>query len=128
MRRDPQTRRSKAGQRERGGMINKLVLYIKNVAIASARMVKAPLGLYQYHPDDSYVKNLLVTLDCLGNAIAFGDPDETISSRSAKAQEAGVLWGCLLCKFLNWFQKDHCGKAIERNKGSRAVIADDESV
>jgi hypothetical protein len=102
----------------------KVILYVKNVSIALWRMVRAPLGLYTYHPDDGYVKNVLVILDCLGNSLAGGDPDETISSRAAKARDAGQEWGCLLCKFLNWFQTNHCTLALERNKGHRAVIPD----
>lgn len=122
--------------------MNKGVLYLKNVAIASARVPKSVLGLYKYSPDDGYVKNVLVTLDCLGNTLAFGDPDETISSRCAKAMayEQGWKdwsepidvnfvprwgWGCRMCSFLAIFQKDHCGKALERNKGSRAVVPDE---
>jgi len=112
--------------------MNKVVLYIKNCTIAAARLVKSPFGLYQYSKDDGYVKNVLVTLDCLGNTILGGDPDETISSRSAKAQayEQSLLyprwgWGCRMCSFLAIFQKDHCAKALERNVGHRAVIPDE---
>jgi hypothetical protein len=110
--------------------MKKIILYIKNVAIAFSRMVKAPLFLYKYHPNDSYLYNLAVTLDCLGNAISGGDPDETISSRCAKASlveqaEGRYAGGCRMCAFLAIFQQDHCTKALERNKGSRAVIQDE---
>jgi len=108
----------------------KVILYIKNVSIAFARLVKSPLGLYTYHPDDSYTKNILVVLDCFGNALSGGDPDETISSRCAKAQVAELKenkWGggCRMCSFLAVFQKDHCTIALERNVGHRAVIPDE---
>lgn len=105
--------------------MNLLVLYIKNVAIALARIPKATVNLYQYHPDDNYFKNWWVTVDCFGNTIAGGDPDETISSRSAKANLAGKEWGCIMCKFLSFFQSNHCSLAFERNEGARAVIKDD---
>lgn len=112
--------------------MNKVVLYFKNVAIAAARLPKAVVGVYRYSPDDGYVKNVLVTLDCFLNTLAFGDPDETISSRSAKAQayeqsQGHYRWGCRMCSFLAIFQQDHCGKALERNKGSRAVSPDEGS-
>lgn len=105
------------------------ILFLKNFAIALARMPKAVLGLYKYHPDDGYVKNVLVTLDCLGNTLLAGDPDETISSRSGKSEAyelAHGTWGvgCRLCSFLAVFQKDHCQKAVERWRGRRAVIPD----
>lgn len=110
--------------------MNKAVLYFKNVAIATARVPKAVFGFYRYSPDDGYFKNVMVTLDCFGNTLAFGDPDETISSRSSKAQgyersQGRYGWGCRMCSFLAIFQKEHCEKALERNKGSRAVIPDE---
>lgn len=110
--------------------MNKVLLYFSNICIAGARMFKAPLRLYKYSVEDGYVKNVLVVLDCLGNTILGGDPDETISSRSSKAmayeeQEGTYGWGCRMCSFLAIFQENHCGKALERNKGHRAVLPDD---
>jgi hypothetical protein len=106
-------------------------LYLSNLAIAIARMAKAPLGMYKYSAEDGWFKNVMVTLDCLGNTLALGDPDETISSRSAKAQAyeqstapPSYGWGCRMCSFLAIFQENHCAKALERNKGSRAVNPD----
>lgn len=60
-----------------------------------------------------YILNILIAIDQLGNALINGNPDETISSRAGKAMVAGKKWGCVLCKFLDWFQKDHCKKSIE---------------
>lgn len=115
--------------------MNKILLYLKNVGIAVARVPKALIGIYKYHPDDGYVKNVLVVLDLLGNTLAGGDPDETISSRSGKAQgherEASPPrwgWGCRLCSFLAVFQEDHCQLALDRNKGREAVIPDETQV
>jgi hypothetical protein len=105
--------------------MSSLILYFKNIAIAFARIIKATIGVYHYSQDDKYFKNWWVTIDCFINALTFGDPDETISSRSAKAQLAGREWGCLMCKFLSWFQTNHCTLALERNKGSRAIVKDD---
>jgi len=106
-----------------------MVLYVKNVVIALVRLIKAILNQYHYLNTDGYIKNVLVILDCFGNALAGGDPDETISSRCAKAalsEQAGGKWGggCRMCAFLSIFQQDHCTKALNRNKGSRAVIPD----
>lgn len=112
--------------------MSKIVLYVRNVSIATARLPKSILGLYKYHEGDGYVINVLVTLDCLGNALSGGDPDETISSRSGKAAEyeqsitpASWGFGCRMCSFLAIFQQDHCKKAIARWKGRRAVIPDE---
>src|SRR5579864_2968264 len=104
-----------------------VALYISNVAIALWRTLRATVGLYHYHPDDGYVKNWWAVVDCFGNALMGGDPDETISSRTAKAREAGDEWACVFCRFLTWCQNtlfrkpgDHCTGALNRNKGARA--------
>lgn len=105
--------------------MNKFELYLSNLGIAISRVPKAMLGSYWHIPQDGYALNVLVTLDCLANAILFGDPDETISSRAGKAMEDGKKWGCILCKLIGnsgIFSKDHCVKAIQRDKGRRAVV------
>ncbi|MFC4518622.1 hypothetical protein [Cupriavidus pinatubonensis] len=71
-----------------------------------------------------YIWNLLIAIDQFGNAVAGGDPDETISSRAGKAMREGKRWGCLLCRLLNWFERDHCAKSIEPDEGDRAVVPD----
>ncbi len=64
----------------------------------------------------NYLMNLLISLDQLGNTILGGLPDETISSRAAKAKLAGKKWGCVLCKWLDKLDKDHCDKSIEMDE------------
>jgi hypothetical protein len=64
-----------------------------------------------------WILNVLISVDQLGNAVLRGDPDETISSRAAKAELRGKKWGCLLCKFLDKLDKDHCKKSIESDEG-----------
>lgn len=112
--------------------MNLIKLYLSNLTIAIGRILRASVGAYQYFPGDGYILNWWVTLDCLLNALLGGDPDETVSSRTAKAREAGDEWACVFCKFLTWCQNkvfnkpgDHCSGALERNKGHRAVIPDD---
>jgi len=71
-----------------------------------------------------YLWNFLVLLDEFGNTLTGGDPGETISSRAGKAMKEGKVWGCVLCRFLDLFQKNHCQLSIDKNDGSRAVIKD----
>lgn len=71
-----------------------------------------------------YLLNLLILLDEIGNTLTGGDPGETISSRAGKAMQAGKRWGCVLCKVLDLFQRDHCMLSINNDDGSRAVIKD----
>ncbi|SCU95503.1 conserved hypothetical protein [Cupriavidus necator] len=67
-----------------------------------------------------YLWNLLISLDQLANAVAGGSPDETISSRAGKE---GRRWGCILCRFLHWFDRDHCAKSIEADEGGDEAVS-----
>jgi hypothetical protein len=78
-----------------------------------------------------YFLNYAILLDQAVNTVFGGSPNETISERSAKAQKAGRLWGCVLCKFLGWCATkilgkptDHCAQALTSTIGDDAVIPD----
>ena len=60
---------------------------------------------------------LAVSFDQLANTAFGGDEDETISSRAGKARLKGRRWGCMLCKWLDWFDPDHCENNIELDEG-----------
>ncbi|MEM9522765.1 MAG: hypothetical protein AAF982_02020 [Pseudomonadota bacterium] len=67
-----------------------------------------------------YIWNLLIAVDQLGNAILFGDPDETISSRCAKHANA---WGWKqLGRFLEWIDPGHLADAIEHDEGKDQLL------
>lgn len=100
-----------------------LWFYISNIAIAFWNLLRATAFVYRPN-GDGWFRSWWYCFDCLCNAIAGGDPLETISSRAGKAMLAQQTWGCVLCRFLNLFQQNHCLKAIEKNEGSRAVIPD----
>lgn len=53
------------------------------------------------------------------NAAIGGSEDETVSSRAGKAAQSGRRWGCVLCRVLDWFDKDHCKNSIELDEGER---------
>ena len=71
-----------------------------------------------------YLINFAILLDESLNTITGGDPGKTVSSRAGKAMQEGRVWGCVLCKFLNLFQKDHCLKSINPDDGTRAAVKD----
>lgn len=48
-----------------------------------------------------------------------GSEDETISSRAGKAAQSGHKWGCVLCRLLDLFDKNHCEKSIENDEGEK---------
>ena len=67
----------------------------------------------------SYGRRVAVAVDQLFNALFDGDEDETISSRAAKARLKGERWGCLLCRFLDWLDPNHCTNSIEPDEGEK---------
>lgn len=67
----------------------------------------------------SYGRRVAVAIDQLLNAVFAGDEDETISSRAEKARHKGRRWGCVLCKVLDWLDKDHCKNSIELDEGEK---------
>jgi len=68
-------------------------------------------------PARIYLLNILVAIDQLLNTLMGGDPDETISSRAAKAALAGQRWGCVLCRWLDRLDAGHCARNIEWDEG-----------
>jgi hypothetical protein len=66
-----------------------------------------------------YLLNIAIAADQLLNAILFGDPDETVSSRAAKnASRHG--WR-QVCRFLEWIDPGHLKRSLEPDEGDRAL-------
>ena len=65
--------------------------------------------------------NILIAVDQLGNAIMFGDPDETISSRAGKhiGHKDGWEW---LANFLDMIDPGHAKDSIERDEGKDSLL------
>lgn len=72
-----------------------------------------------------WLRNVLVSIDQMINALLGGDPDETISSRAGKAiatrsmQQAGI-WH-VLCRMLHWIDPNHCPDSIEHDEGKDQI-------
>ncbi len=76
-----------------------------------------------------YILNFLISIDQLGNTIAGGDPDETISSRlgKLKVKHGGkIRWTRPFAKFIDWgldkIDPNHSIDAIEEDEGSEALL------
>jgi len=78
------------------------------VSIASAWLVLAAI----FSPDGDRAHRIVLALDQLGNAATGGSEDETISSRAGRLRKEGRGWACVLCRVLDWLQKDHCENSI----------------
>jgi hypothetical protein len=58
--------------------------------------------------------NWLLWIDKTGNVLLLGNPNETISRRTARARDAGEKWARRACWVLSKvLGHDHCGKALE---------------
>lgn len=51
---------------------------------------------------------IAIALDRAGNRAANGGQAETISSRANRARAEGRHWGCVLCRWLDWLDPNHC--------------------
>lgn len=56
--------------------------------------------------------NIAKMIDETANVGANGKVNTTISARAARARNAGRRWGCILCRVLDWVQKDHCSSSL----------------
>lgn len=67
-----------------------------------------------------YLHNIFVGLDQFINAVMFGDPDETISSRAGRVFPR-TKW----TKFIDWlmfYQSNHCYRSIEESEGKNDLL------
>lgn len=78
---------------------------------------------------EPYIERDLIALDQGVNVLTDGLPDETISSRMARAATKGKWWGKLGSKILDLFQKDHGAKAEagDTARGQRVVNTENEA-
>lgn len=72
-----------------------LIRYFWTIAVAPSKTWRIAIGF-----------------DQLANVAFNGSEDETVSSRAARAKREGRRWGCVLCRFLNIFETDHCEKSV----------------
>ena len=76
--------------------------------LANAVAVAWMLALIVFAPDSPRALRISVAWDQLGNATTGGSEDETISSRADRLRAQNVRWACVLCRVLDWLEKDHC--------------------
>lgn len=77
-----------------------------------------------------WLLNILIAIDQLVNAVAFGDHDETMSSRAGKIKlQAGddfTWWRHPIAKFVDkltaLFQRRHVERAIEWDEGKDQLL------
>jgi hypothetical protein len=66
-----------------------------------------------------YFWNILISIDQFFNAVLFGNPDETLSSRMGKNVREGKCKGCyFICRILHRLDPEHCKKSIEEDENS----------
>lgn len=61
-----------------------------------------------------YIKNIFIAVDQLANVtVAFGTPDETLSSNVWRMEQAGKPWGFMrpVIDAIFFFDPDHCSNS-----------------
>lgn len=75
-----------------------------------------------------YGLRILIAADQFGNTILGGDPDETISDSLYRHKLEGKRFACVLCRFLDLFEQDHCRKSwlrgLQRMRDALAASED----
>ena len=61
--------------------------------------------------EETHTWEILKAYDRLANATFNGDSNETISSHANRARSENRKWGCVLCKWLDSIQANHCKDA-----------------
>lgn len=69
-----------------------------------------------------YLKNVLIGIDQLINALFGGDADETISSRVGKRRDAAERFMAPIVDKLFFWDKDHTKASIEHDEGKDGVL------
>lgn len=72
--------------------------------------------------------NTLLTVDRVVNALLGGDPNETLSQRTARAELAGSRAAALACRLMGWVHPDHCRWSLTPGTIGREVWAWSEPV
>lgn len=92
-------------------MKQRLALFLLLI-IAQLAAVLAPLrALAALVSNPDRALEIAKGYDLLGNTVTNGVAGEYISSRAYRAQQEGRRWGCVLCKLLDYAEKDHCRKS-----------------
>ena len=60
-----------------------------------------------------FVLNWLLAIDRLVNTVLLGNPNETLSQRLGRAQNAGSRPACVVCRWLNVINANHCAWSLE---------------
>jgi hypothetical protein len=66
-------------------------------------------------PDKAFL--IAKGFDRTGSALTNGTDREYISSRAYESMQNGKAWGCILCRLLDFLQKDHCKNSMNSPQG-----------
>lgn len=88
---------------------------LRLIALLPVLSLAPVLALVRYcwciatNPDKAW--RIAIGYDQLANVAANGHEDETISSRAVRARDQGRRWGCILCRWLDALDQNHCNKS-----------------
>lgn len=61
--------------------------------------------------------------DRVGSAMTNGSDDEYISTRAYEAMIKRKRWGCILCRMLDYLEREHCKKSFEKQKAAQSSLS-----
>ena len=96
-----------AGFKRRFLLLIFLIVGLQGVILATLWMLMCIL----FSPNGKRAWHIAIGFDQLANATTGGNEDETISSRAGRLKREGRGWACVLCRLLDWLQKDHCSNS-----------------
>jgi hypothetical protein len=70
------------------------------------------------------MRRIFLAADELVNTILDGEPGDSISHRAAVAATENKRWGCILCRIIEIFEKNHCTKSIAAHDAQVKMEAD----
>ena len=70
----------------------------------------------------TYGKHILIGFDQFLNTLFMGWPDETLSSRCWRWEQAGIrTWPRKLVDALFFWEREHCKEQLRKREGGQAV-------
>lgn len=89
----------------------RVVFILLALVCAVGGVLSGMLMFYDALVGSPRARRLFRAFDRVGNAATGGADTETISSRANRARSERRRWGCILCRVLDWIERDHCRKS-----------------
>ena len=94
-------------------MKQKLILLALTPVLGIGMVLVLPVYLFSIITNQDKGWKIAVAVDELCKVACNGSLNRTISYRAAVSRNQGRIWGCVLCRFLDWLDPGHCDAALK---------------